>query len=39
VPGEHALVTIDLVRPSRQVGDAGLHWSRTLVVAPDAPVG
>jgi hypothetical protein len=33
-PGATYLLTIDLVRPSRQVSAAGLHWQRTLVIAP-----
>jgi hypothetical protein len=32
VPGEHCLVTIELVRPRLQVSGAGLTWSRTVVV-------
>jgi hypothetical protein len=37
VPGEHVLITIDLVRPHRQVTSVGLHWARTVVVAPSPP--
>jgi|GEM_PF-6212954 len=31
-PGEHCLVTIDVVRPHLQTSGAGLAWSRTVVV-------
>jgi hypothetical protein len=32
VPGGHFLVSVDVVRPHRQVGVAGLSWVRTVVV-------
>jgi hypothetical protein len=37
VPGEHCLVTIELVRPARQLHRAGLRWARVVVVASDSP--
>ena len=39
VPGEHVLITIDIVKPRRQLSEAGLRWVRTVVVGQDAPVG
>jgi hypothetical protein len=33
-PGATYLLTVDLVRPGRQLTAAGLHWQRTLVIAP-----
>ena len=39
VPGGHFLVTIELVRPPRQVSRAGLTWVRTVVVGDSAPAG
>jgi hypothetical protein len=35
VPGEHCLVTIELVRPPRQTGRAPLRWARDLVVGEE----
>jgi hypothetical protein len=35
-PGEHCLVTIDLVRPHLQTIVTGLTWSRTVVVGQNA---
>jgi len=35
-PGEHCLVTIDLVRPHIQTTVTGLTWSRTVVVGQNA---
>jgi hypothetical protein len=35
VPGEHCLVTIDLVRPRLQKSSVGLHWARTVVIAAE----
>jgi hypothetical protein len=37
VPGEHCLVTIELIRPPRQLHRSGLRWARVVVVASDAP--
>ncbi len=35
-PGEHCLVTIDLVRPHIQTTVTGLTWSRTVVIGQNA---
>jgi hypothetical protein len=36
VPGEHCLVSIDIVHPRRQLTDVGLTWVRTVVVGQNA---
>lgn len=35
VPGEHCLVTVELVKPPYQQSTVGLRWRRTVVVASD----
>jgi hypothetical protein len=39
VPGAHYLVSIDLVRPTRQPTRAGLSWERTVVVGQEPAAG
>jgi hypothetical protein len=39
VPGGHYLVSIDLVRPTRQPTRAGLSWERTVVVGQEPVAG
>jgi hypothetical protein len=39
VPGAHYLVSIDLVRPTRQPTRAGLSWVRTVVVGQEPVAG
>ena len=38
-PGEHCLVTIDLVRPHLQHPGPALHWRRTFVIGAEPPAG
>lgn len=35
VPGERCVLTVTVLRPPRQVLTTGLHWRRTVSVAPD----